>query len=79
MLSVMSGWWDCIGDMQSTAVTALKSDRKIKLAETRLKFERATSELAAEQRFGDLGEVQSELQISQEATRLTKEADKSRR
>lgn len=58
--------------VQNKVLTTLGSDREIKLVETRLKFEKAT----AEQRFGGPGEGQSELQISQEATRLTKDAVK---
>jgi hypothetical protein len=54
-----------------------KLGREVMLAATRMKFEKATADLAAESRFGGPDDVMSELEISAEATRVTKAAMKS--
>lgn len=53
--------------------------REIMLAATRTKFENATTELAAEARFGGPDGVSSEFEIYGEATRLTRETLKTSR
>ena len=73
------GFRDLMLELHSSddQATIRKLGREIMLAATRMKFEQATAELAAEGRFGGPDDTMSELEIAAEASRLTKAAVKS--
>ncbi len=48
-------------------------ERKRKAAAARVRFEKATLDMASEQRFGGPDAASTEIEISEEATRLVKE------
>jgi len=55
-----------------TGTAAADEERSSKVAAVRLRFQRATSDLAAEKRFGGPDASATELEMLEEATRLVK-------